>query len=125
MLAIPTVPNPFDPANPIVNAVGVISSIHLDVSGSSGYLVLNIHPNAAAVGKAPPLTTVRVNLGQGLVPANPSANPPTAAISFPTLAELMADSAFAAAYAAVGARLYADLVATVPLLAKAVNGSGS
>jgi hypothetical protein len=105
-LNIPTYPNPYDPANPLSNVYAWISRLELNIAAGVGRMTLDLNPNAAAWAAAP-LGQVGISLGQVLTPGNPTANPPVAAESFPTLAELMADAEFASAYATIGQKLYA------------------
>lgn len=115
-LNIPKYPDPRDPANPLSDAYAWLSEIALDLRGNAGRLTLNVHPNEAA-WTAAPVAQLGISLGQILVPAtpgDPTAIPPvpaTPAVTFPTLADLMADADFASAYNTIGAKLYAAALA--------------
>jgi hypothetical protein len=112
---IPSFPDPRDKLNPLVDAYAWLSALSLDLASGQGQLVLNIHPHEAAWQDAP-AAQLGMALGQVLGPG-PEGGPP---VTFPTLAELMADPDFAAAFAVIGAKLYAaaDLH---PLLVGAVE----
>jgi hypothetical protein len=99
---IPSFPNPHDKANPLVDVYGWISGLNLDLFSGQGQFVLNINPNAAA-WQDKPIDQLGIALGQVLGPG-PEGGP---AETSPTLADLMADPEFAAAYATIGAKLYA------------------
>jgi hypothetical protein len=101
-LILPSYPNPHDPDNPLVNAYAWLAELRLDLFTGQGQIVFNIHPNAAA-WQSKPVDQLGIALGQVLGPG-PEGGP---AATFPTLAELMADPEFAAAYATIGAKLYA------------------
>lgn len=115
-LIIPSYPNPHDPANPLVDAYAWMASLILDLASGQGQIVLNIHPSEAT-WQSPPVAQLGIALGQVLGPG-PEGEP---AVAFPSLDELMADAEFAAAYATIGARLYAAAVATHPALAGATQ----
>jgi hypothetical protein len=106
---IPSFPNPHDPANPLVDAYGWISGLNLDLFSNQGQFVLNINPNAAA-WQSPPVAQIGIALGQVLASGTTS----------PTLAELMADPEFAAAFTVIGAKLYA-IADLHPALAGAIE----
>ena len=114
-IAVPEFTSPFDPANPVKDAYLWIASLALDNAAGTGRLTLNIHPNAAA-HTAQPLAQINVTLGQVFQMGNQMAEPPVPEIAFPTLAQLMNDPEVANAYAMLGAKLYAALVAIVPAL---------
>lgn len=122
-LNIPSYPNPFDPATPLVNSYAWISFLALDLFAENGRFQLNVNPTAAS-WQASPLSTISLTTGQVVVPANP----PVAAISILTLAELLAETTtigttgltFAQAYAAIGQRLYAESL-KLPLLSAATQ----
>jgi hypothetical protein len=115
-LQIPSFPNPHDPAAPLVNAYAWISSQGLDLFSGQGQFVLNINPNEAA-WQSSPVAQIGIALGQVLGPG-PEGGPPA---TFKTLAEFMADPEFAQAFTTMGAKLYAEALATHPLLAGAVE----
>jgi hypothetical protein len=117
-LLIPTYPNDYDAAHPLADAYAWIAGLALDLSINAGRVTLNVHPNASA-WQDRPAAQLGVALGQVLVPGNPAADPPVAEVRFPRLDELMQDADFSAAYQTIGAKLYAALVATHPLLAGA------
>jgi hypothetical protein len=99
---ISSFPSPFDPATPLVDAYAWISGLNLDLFSGQGQFVLNINPNAAA-WQSPPVAQMARATARQLGPG-PEGGP---AKTSPTLAELMADPEFAAAYAVIGAKLYA------------------
>ncbi len=104
-LIIPSFPNKFNPDHPFSNAYAWMAGIALDISQGAGRLTLNINPNANAWA-SPPIDQIGITLGEVLVQANPSADPPVAEVKFPTLTELMANEEFAAAYNKIGLILY-------------------
>jgi hypothetical protein len=93
---IPSFPDPRDPAHPLIDAYAWLAGLGLDLSTGQGQFVLNFHPNEAA-WQSPPVAQIGIALGQVLGPG----------VTSPTLAELMADPEFAAAFATIGAKLYA------------------
>jgi hypothetical protein len=109
-LQIPSWPNPHDKANPLVDVYGWFSGLNLDLFSSQGQVVLNVNPNAAA-WQDKPIDQLGIALGQVLGPD----------ATFKTLAEFMADAEFAAAFATIGAKLYAEAVAKHPMLAGAIE----
>jgi hypothetical protein len=115
-LKIPSWLNPHDKANPLVDVYGWISGLNLDLFSSQGQVVFNINPNAAA-WQDRPIDQLGIALGQVLGPG-PEGGPPA---TFKTLSEFMADAEFAAAFATMGAKLYAEAVAKHPLLAGATE----
>jgi hypothetical protein len=116
-LDIPTYPNPFDPNTPLTNVYAWMSGIGMDMSNNTGRLTLNIHPNEAAwVGT--PIGQISIALGETLVPANPTAEPPVEEVKFPTFTELMAIPEFATAYTTIGGILYQNCLPH-PMLAGA------
>ena len=119
-ISIPSYPNPFEPAKPVVAAYAWTSFIALDLFANQGRLQLNINPNLTS-WSAPPMGTISVALGQVFVAANPAAVPPVAEVRFPRLDELMADPAFASAYNTIGSKLYAALLLYHPALAGATS----
>lgn len=117
-LLIPKFPNPFDPANPLVNAYGWLAGLSLDLAAGSGRVTIHVNPNSEA-WQSPPITTIGVGLGDLMTPAATAASPPTPEVRFPSMADLMADPAFAAAYNVIGTKLYTALMTTHPALAGA------
>ena len=77
--------------------------------------MLNLHPHEEA-WTAPPLAQVGISLGENLVPADTTVDPPKPAVVFPTLGEFMADPEFAAAYNPLGSKIYTKLIELVPIL---------
>jgi hypothetical protein len=112
---IPSFPDPRDPATPLTDAYAWISGLSLDLSSGQGQFVLNFHPREAA-WQSPPVAQIGIALGQVLGPG-PEGGPP---VTSATLAELMADPEFAAAFATIGAKLYA-IADLHPALAGAVE----
>jgi hypothetical protein len=107
-LSIPHFPNPFDPANPLANAYAWTSALALDLAAGTGRLCLNVHPRPEA-WESPPVAQIVVTLGESF--------PPVTEARMPSLAELMADPEFAAAYEVIGSKLYAAVAAHHPALA--------
>ena len=112
-LSVPSYPNPYDPSTPIANAYALIAGLYLDMSNSTGRVVLNINPSETAWAAAP-LAQAAVSLGETLVPGDPAVSPPVAPVVFPTLAEMMADTEFAAAFNTIGSKIYQRVQALVP-----------
>jgi len=106
-LRLTNVPNPYDRANPFETAYAWIAGVYLDISQNSGTAVFNVNPNEDSA-KSPPLFQVTIRLGEVLVPADPTADPPVEEIRFPTLEQLMgnAGSSFSTAFNLIGADLY-------------------
>jgi hypothetical protein len=115
-LLIPSFPDPRDKANPLVDVYAWISGLSLDLFSNQGQVVFNVNPNAAS-WQDRPVDQFGIALGQVLGPG-PEGGPPA---TFPTLAEFMADPEFAAAFAVIGAKLYAAALATHPAFAGAVE----
>jgi hypothetical protein len=93
---IPSFPDPRDPSAPLADAYAWLAGLALDLATGQGQFTINIHPHEAA-WQSPPVAQIGIALGQVLGPG----------VTSPTLAELMADPEFAAAYATIGAKLYA------------------
>lgn len=108
-LQIPSFPNPFDNDNPLENAYAWLAGIGLDIRANQGLATFNVHPTESAWESAP-VAQVQIALGETLVFADPTADPPVEVIKFPTLDELMADPEFAAAYNLIGSKLYAHAI---------------
>lgn len=104
-LNIPQIADPRDPANPLRDAYGWLASLTLDMVAGSGRIAIRVHPNEAA-WQADPVGSLSLALGQR---------------GAPTLADLMADADFAAAFNTLGSKLYGLAVAHVPELAGATQ----
>ncbi len=116
-LGIPSYPSPFS-STPITGAYAWLSFIALDLFSGQGRVVFNVN-FAETDWSKPPVDQVSVSLGQTLKAATPgdaNAEPPVAetpAVAFPSLAELMADPEFAAAYNVIGTKIYQQAAAKV------------
>lgn len=104
LTGIPSAPNPYDPASPFEGAYAYAASLELDLNTGDGRIVYNVHPSAAA-SAGDPVGRVAITLGAPLRPGDPSASPPTADLSMPTLPELLAVPGFAAAFGTIAAIL--------------------
>jgi hypothetical protein len=104
-LIVPSYPNPCDPNIPITNAYAWGSAAYFDLARGAGSLTLNINPNAEA-WQGRPLDQIAVYFGDDLKGPEPMLS----------LAELMADPDFAAAFTMVVAKLYEAIKAAHPLL---------
>lgn len=106
-LIVPQVADDRNPAVPIQNAYGWNCFLALDLVTGQGKFVISFHPDANA-WQARPISTIEIALGQKF-----------GDLTFPTLAELMADDGFRLDFNAIGAKLYAEAVRVVPALAGA------
>ena len=113
-LSTPTFPNPYS-STPLTNAYAWLAFLALDLSAGQGRVAFNVHPSEADWSK-PPMGQLSITLGQDLNPPAVGGPPPPPAV-FPTLAELMADPEFAAAYDVIGRKLYEHAAAKVPAFA--------
>lgn len=92
-------------ANPLADVYAWVAMISIDFGTGSGRVMVNVHPDAAsaAAGKFP-LDQVGVTMGRG----------------FPSLAEMMADPQFAAAFGVIRTKLY-DHLKALPAFQGAVD----
>lgn len=109
-LNIPAFDNPFDPANPFVNAYGWNSFVSLDLFSGTGRVVVNVNPSPAA-WQNPPIGQRSIALGEKVADATYDAegNQLTPEVRIKTLAELMANPTFAAAFNVIGSELYSEV----------------
>ena len=95
--------NPYDPDNAFKNTVyAYAAGIALDYSAGTGTVTYNVHPSPAAAAKGQPIAQVTINLGDVLVPGDPTAQPPVLPVTMPTLAQLMTNTLFAHAFQKIG-----------------------
>jgi len=102
---IPSFPIPYS-STPIGNAYAWLSFFSIDLFAGRGRVVYNVNPTSGDWDKSP-VGQISVSLGQEIDGGE----------HYPTLAELMADPEFAAAYNVIGAKLYQHAAERLPVFA--------